>query len=225
MLKFPFLLSISFLVGLGAAWVSAGRGNNKFTSFRKHGMKKIFLISAALILPAFASSPAWAKHASEAAVKATPVPDNENPVYLGIGTGADLPGSKWDTNYLLGGGANVFLGYKLDRNLSVQLNVEEWFFTGTGYSLDNYRVLAEAKYTFDGQGWQPYVLIGAGPVFQVLSPSGDSTTNFDALGGLGIQFDLAPRTHFYIEAKANFIMSQSTTFSDVPVGAGIWVGL
>jgi hypothetical protein len=194
-------------------------------SLREHGAKKIFLVLAALILPAFVASPALAKHASEAAVEATPVSENENPVYLGIGTGVDLPGSNWDPNYLLGGGSNAFLGYKLDKNFAVQLNVEEWFFTGTGYSLDNCRVLAEAKYSFDGQGWQPYVLAGPGLVFQVLSPSGDSTANFDALGGLGIQFDLAPRTHFYIEAKYNFIMSQSTTFSDVPVGAGIWVGL
>jgi hypothetical protein len=113
----------------------------------------------------------------------------------------------------------------MDPNWAGQLDVEEWFFTGSGNSLYNLRVLAEAKYTFEGQGWQPYVLAGPGLVFQSLSPTGDSTTNFDALGGLGVQFDLAPRTHFFLEAKYNFIMSQSTTFTDLSVSAGMWVGL
>jgi hypothetical protein len=148
-----------------------------------------------------------------------------DPLYIGLGTGVDLPGSNWDPNYLLAGGANAFVGYTLDKNLAVQLDGDEWFFTGTGYSLYQFRVLAEAKYTFEGQGWQPYLLAGPGMVFQSLSPSGDSTSNFDGLIGAGVQFDLAPRTHLFVEAKANFILSQSTTFMDIPVSAGIWVGL
>jgi hypothetical protein len=151
--------------------------------------------------------------------------ENEDPLYIGLGTGVDMPLSGWDPNYLLGGGANVFVGYTLDKNLAVQLDGEQWFFTGTGYSLYNFRVLAEAKYTFAGQGWQPYLIAGPGLVFQAISPSGDSTTNFDALAGAGVQFDIAPRTHLFIEAKYNFIMSSTTTFSDIPVSAGLWVGL
>ena len=145
--------------------------------------------------------------------------------YIGIGTGADLPGSHWDSDYYAGGGANVFGGYQLDPNWAGQIDVEEWFFTGGGNALYNLRVVAEAKYTFGGKGWQPYVLLGPGLVFQSLSPTGDSTANFDALGGLGAQFDLAPRTHLFLEAVCNFIMSQTTTFSDIPISAGLWVGL
>jgi hypothetical protein len=152
-------------------------------------------------------------------------PDQTNPFSLGLGTGVDLPGSGWDPNYLLGGGANAFVGYTFDKNLSFLLNLEEWFYTGTGYSLYQFRSLIEAKYTFDGAGWQPYVLVGPGMVFQALSPSGDSTSNFDAVAGLGAQFDVAPRTHVFIEAKYNFIMSSSTTYGDIPISAGLWVGL
>jgi hypothetical protein len=148
-----------------------------------------------------------------------------NPVYLGLGTGLDIPGSGWDPHYSLAGGANAFAGYTLDKNLAVQLDGDEWFFTGSGYSLYQFRLLAEAKYTFDGKGWQPYVLAGPGMVFQSLSPSGGSTSNFDGLVGAGVQFDLAPRTHLFVEAKLNFIMSQTTTFVDVPMNIGIWVGL
>ncbi len=148
-----------------------------------------------------------------------------DPLYIGLGTGVDLPGSSWDPNYLLGGGADVFAGYIMDKNLAFQLDGEEWLFTGTGYSLYNFRVLAEVKYTFNGRGFQPYILAGPGMVFQAISPLGDSTANFDALAGAGVQFDVAPRTHLFIEAKYNFILSQSTTFSDIPVSAGLWVGL
>jgi len=136
-----------------------------------------------------------------------------------------MPGSNWNPGYLIGGGANVFGGYNLDKNLAVQLDGDEWFLTGQGYSLYQFRLLAEAKYTFNGQGWQPYVLAGPGMVFQALSPGGTSTTNFDGLVGAGVQFDLAPRTHLFVEAKVNFIVSQTTTFVDVPLSAGIWVGL
>ena len=184
-------------------------------------MKKTIL----LCFLVFIVSNAYAKKATSRSVEAAPTPAPENQVYFGVGTGADLPGSNWDPNYLLGGGANAFVGCRLDKNLAVQLDGEEWFFSGTGYSLYNFRILVEGKYTFEGQGWQPYVLIGPGLVFQSDSPAGESTSNFDALAGLGAQFDVAPRTHFYIEAKYNFILSQSTTFTDVPVSAGLWVGL
>jgi Outer membrane protein beta-barrel domain len=148
-----------------------------------------------------------------------------NPFYVGLGTGADLPGDNWNSDYYLAGVADVFGGYQVDKNWAAQLEVEEEFFTGGGTSLYDLRVLAEAKYAFGGEGLQPYLLAGPGVVFQTLSPTGDSTANFDALGGAGVQFDLAPRTHLFLEAQGNFILSRTTTFLDVPVSAGLWVGL
>ena len=151
--------------------------------------------------------------------------------YYGIGTGADLPGSQWNADDYVGAGAQVLGGYQVDPNWAGQLDVQEWIFAGGGNSLYNLRVLAEAKYTFEGQGpssasgpgWQPYLLAGPGMVFQSLSPSGDSTANFDVLGGVGIQADLAPRTRWFLQAEANFIVSQTTTFTDVPISTGLWV--
>jgi len=148
-----------------------------------------------------------------------------HPLYLGLGAGLDLPGSNWDPNYLVGGGVEAFAGYSLDRNWAAQLGLEEWIFTGAGKSLFNFRLMAEAKYTFDGQGWQPYLLAGPGLVFQALSPSGDSTCNFDALAGLGAQFDLAPQTKFFIEVKYNFILPETGSYQDVPADLGFSVGL
>jgi len=176
-------------------------------------MKKSLL---SLILLALAANPTFAQDANF---------DSAHAFYLGAGTGADLPGSQWNSDYYIGGGAQVLAGYELDPNWAAQLNLEQWFFIGGSDSLYNLRALFEAKYSFAGQGWQPYLLAGAGPIFQALYPSGDSTANFDALVGAGLQFDLAPRTHWYLEAKYNFIVSQTTTFTDLPVSTGVWVGL
>lgn len=184
-------------------------------------MKKAALFCLVVFL---ALSPAFAKKQPASSSEASGS-DNSSYLYLGLGTGAGLPGSNWDSNYYLGGGANLILGYQLDKNLGAQVDAEEWFFTGGGNSLYNLRGLAEVKYTFDSQGWQPYLLAGAGTVFQTLSPTGDNTANFDALGGLGVQFDLAPKTHLFLEAKYNFIMSETTTYMDLPISTGLWVGL
>jgi len=148
----------------------------------------------------------------------------ERGFYFGLGTGAELPGSNWNPDYMVGGGANVFGGTALDKNWAGQLNLEEWFFTGGGTSLFNFRLLAEIKFTFEGKGFQPYLLAGPGIVFQTLSPTGDTTSNFDALAGLGGQWDLGGRAHLFLEAKYNFIISETTTFTDIPVNAGLWVG-
>lgn len=163
---------------------------------------------------------------SVSAAETHKVADNngEGYFYAGLGTGADIPSNNWNSNFYVGSGANVFLGYQADENWSAQLNADEWFFTGSGYSLLNIRTIGEIKYSFAAQGWQPYLLAGAGTVFQTITPGAASTANFDALGGLGVQFDVAPRTHIFIEAKYNFIISQVLTSTDVPLSAGLWVG-
>jgi hypothetical protein len=144
--------------------------------------------------------------------------------FLGFGGGADLPGTNWSSNYTMGGGAQIFGGYSFDKNWALTLDVENWFFEGSAFSLYNLRTLASVKYTFTVEGWQPYLLIGAGLVDQGLS-TGGSGANLDALGGLGVQFDMTADTHFFVEAKYNFILPSSGSFQDVPITAGIWVSL
>lgn len=192
----------------------------------KEAVMRIFLskplFSLFLVLSLGASS-AWAKAPDEGSESNNG--SEIGKIYLGVGTGADLPGSNWNSDYYVGGGAGGFVGYQLDKNLAGQVAGEEWFFTGGGSTLLNFRILVEAKYIFEGQGWQPYVLAGPGFVFQTLMPTGDNTTNFDALAGLGAQFDLAPKTRLFIEAKYNLILPERGSFADLPVSAGLSVGL
>ncbi len=159
----------------------------------------------------------------------TPTPTPGNPqlggVYLGLGTGLDLPSSNWDPTYYVGSTTNLLFGYGFDSNWGLQLDLEQLLFTGNGTNLYNFRGMVDLKYAFSVVGWQPYLLAGTGLVVQSLSPVANSTTNFDALIGAGVQFDLWPKTHLFVEAKYNFILSQTTTFTDLPITAGLWVGL
>jgi hypothetical protein len=175
-----------------------------------------------LILAFWAASFAFADDSNTESASTS---GSNHPFYIGLGAGADLPGSGWDSDYYVGAGANVFVGYQLDKNWAVQLDAEEWFFEGGGSSLYNLRALAVAKYAFSVQGCQPYLLAGPGFVFQTAFPTGDNTGNFDAMAGFGIQVDLGGRSHLFVESKYNFIVSQSSTFTDFPLSAGLWVGL
>lgn len=152
------------------------------------------------------------------------VDKTNNEFYLGLGTGIDLPGSNWDPTYYVGSATGLFFGYGFDNNWGVLLDLEQDLFTGNGTNLYNFRGLIDLKYAFSVVGWQPYLLTGLGLVAQSLSPVANNTTNFDALFGAGIQFDVAPKTHFFVETKCNFILSQTTAFTDVPITAGMWVG-
>ena len=149
---------------------------------------------------------------------------NGDSFYLGFGAIADFPGSNWSSNYNPGYGAQIFGGYQFDRNWAFQLGTDNVSFEGPAYSLYNLRGLASVKYSFSVEGWQPYLLAGAGMTFQWLSAAG-GTTNLDALGGLGIQFNLSKDAHYFIEAKYNFILPSTGSYQDVPISTGIWVNL
>jgi hypothetical protein len=144
--------------------------------------------------------------------------------YLGLGTGLDLPGNNWDPTYYIGSAADIFCGIGLDNNWALQLDLNQDLFTGNGTNLYNFRGLLDLKYAFSGKGFQPYLLAGSGLVYQSLSPSAANTTNFDGLIGVGIQFEVASKTHLFIETKYNLILSQTTSFTDLPISAGLWVG-
>ena len=144
--------------------------------------------------------------------------------FIGFGSGTDLPGNNWSSNYTLGGGAQAFCGYAFDPNWAVRVDVENWFFEGSDFSLYNLRTLASLKYTFSVEGWQPYLLVGGGLVYQALSTAA-TTFNSDVLGGVGVQFDLTVDTRFYIEGRYNLIIPATGSYQDVPITAGIWTSL
>jgi opacity protein-like surface antigen len=179
-------------------------------------MKKILMLLVLLS----SVMPAWAATDNTAASSTT-----ANPRYAGIGVGVDQPLTNWNTGYALGFGGNLFGGYAIEGPWAVQVNIDPFLYSSNGYTLTNLRFLAEAKYTFAGQGWQPYVLAGPGAVFQSLSPGTFSTVNFAAVAGLGAQFDLGGQLHFFVQAEDHFILPSGPAQMDLPITAGIWTGL
>jgi len=152
-------------------------------------------------------------------------PPADHPWYLGLGTGADLPGSGDDPDYYLGGGPELFGGCRMDAHWGAQLGMEEWYFAGGGTALDDLRVLLEAKYTFEGEGLRPYLLAGPGISFRESSPSGVNNTDFDFAVGAGLEADLGSDKHLFLEAKYNLDLAPGGSAGDVPITAGLWVGL
>ncbi len=154
--------------------------------------------------------------------------------YLGVGTGVDLTGSSWNSasvTYGLGGVADVFGGFQLDKNLAVQAEVQnfiaEGIYTTNIISQYNLRGLLEIKYAFSTPICQPYLLAGGGLVYTLLNQANAYTTsvNADALGGLGLQFPVSSTSFIFFEGKYNFILSSTTSFQDIPITMGIFVNL
>jgi hypothetical protein len=151
--------------------------------------------------------------------------------YIGVGAGADLTGSSWNSagvTYGLGGVGDVFGGFQFDKSLSIQAEVQnsiaEGIYAANIISQYNLRGLLEVKYAFDVPVCQPYLLAGGGVVYTLLNQANAYTTsvNADVLGGLGLQFPVSSVSYLFLEGKYNFILSSTTSLQDIPVTAGIW---
>ena len=182
-------------------------------------MRKIILL---ILIMAFGTSFAFADTRDGDTDTATPSKKSDS-FYLGFGSGIDFHGSGWDTNYTLGGGAQIFGGYAFNPNWALQVNVENWFFESNSFSLYHLRTFGSMKYTFSAQSWQPYLLAGVGSVYSSLV--GVTAMTLDAIAGVGVQFDLTADTHFFVEGRYNFILPSTGSLQDIPLSAGIWVNL
>jgi hypothetical protein len=147
------------------------------------------------------------------------------PFYIGLGSGVDLPASGFDPVYYVGGGAQFLGGFRMDPSWSAQLDIQDWSFIGGGRAQYHFRFLAEAKYVFEGSGWQPYLLAGPGLSLRTFYFSGGSATNLDLLAGAGVQVDLGGDSHLFAQAALNSVIDANQGEQDFPLTAGLWVGL
>lgn len=145
-------------------------------------------------------------------------------MYFGIGAGVDVPVSP--SGGTVGIGGDVILGYAFDKNVAVQLDIDNFVVSSNGASTYELRPLAEVKYTFDAQNFKPYLLGGLGMSVVFLPSSGlsgsaSTASNFDAVMGVGAQFDLGGGTDLFIQAKSNFVFATGTTGVDLPLELGL----
>jgi tetratricopeptide (TPR) repeat protein len=156
----------------------------------------------------------------------TPKGHPYNFFYVGLAGGADNPAKSWQSAYKAGPGGGLFIGMQLDKAWDVRLDLEGFYFSGTNYSgpikdVELY-VLPTLRYHFDG----PYLLLSAGGEMELLSGNtGQPVSDFDLALGAGYEAELGRRTFVFVEGKYNFIFSPLATGNDVPVVAGVRMGL
>jgi tetratricopeptide (TPR) repeat protein len=164
---------------------------------------------------------------------------------IGFGAGVDLPQTQGVTTMPFG--VEVLPTYAFDKNLSIRGDIQVFFSTPiTGISETDIRILPEVKYTFDGKGFQPYLVGGIGFDMVGLSDTaGDSASlsGLDFTIGAGAQFDLGNKLKLFGELKYNSASisagssssssggssgsgsSSSTSVSDIPFTFGLLLGL
>jgi len=154
--------------------------------------------------------------------------------YVGVGGGIDVPTQNINPVYQLAGAAEAQVGYAFSPEVAVQVQVDNQLddatLSGAATSVYGLRPVAEMKLSAPIDRFSPYLLAGAGANIQFASGAGQtsSATSFDAVGGLGAQYDLGGAA-IYVEGKYNFAFVNNvpnvTTVQDVPVEAGVNVTL
>jgi len=131
----------------------------------------------------------------------------------------------------MGVGGGFGGAYVVDENWSIWLNLTDYYLLSSLSGVTDMAIetVASGKYTFSGGAgdMKPYLLAGVGLYTEMLSVSGysASTSNLMAQAGLGLQFPLSNKFDAFIEAKSGFIFATGTTAMDIPINAGVILGL
>ncbi len=144
-----------------------------------------------------------------------------SPWYMALSLGVNVPAQDWDTNYILGGGGILAAGYRLNSTLALQVDMNPWFYTGAGNSIYDTRAFCDLRFNIPSKGYVTYILIGPGYDVQVNNPSGYNTSSLAANVGLGMQFDVHPGEHIFLEGRYNVLFYNNVTQQDVPILFGL----
>jgi hypothetical protein len=141
--------------------------------------------------------------------------------YMGTGLGVAVPSQDWNPDFTLGGGGNIFAGYRFNPNLALQVDLNPWFFTGNGHTLADGRAFCDLRVSLPSKGYVTYVLLGPGYDLQVASPSGYNTGSLAGNFGLGAQFDIHPGSYLFVEFRYDALLYNNLTQQDVPIFFGL----
>jgi outer membrane protein OmpA-like peptidoglycan-associated protein len=147
--------------------------------------------------------------------------------FMGFGLGADIPAYNWQSAYPVGGGGEFSFGYDFNRVLALELDVDDFYFSGTNYagsvSDDELRLLPTFRLRLSSGPVRPYLTAGAGVDVQFQAPPHGNLTQgyFDAAFGLGMEFQVDPSVSLFLEGKYNLIFTNQVTGSDIPVLGGL----
>jgi hypothetical protein len=152
--------------------------------------------------------------------------------FLEIAGAVDTPAQNWQPAYTATNGEVFSAGYEFKDGLTLQLDVENFYFTGSGYVgsiTDNVmRLLPTIRYQILPIGiLRPYVLVGLGTEIEVSgSYYGNATVAYlDAAAGVGLDVSLGDRITLFAEGKYNWVFAYGVIGQDIPVLTGVRFGL
>jgi len=187
---------------------------------------------ASMVLAAFWGSAHGAAAPASKGLKPAPsAPTEGSKTYLVLGAGLDLPGDNWQAAYDLGFGGRVGLGFRIGKDLDLELALENFNFSGTNLagdiSLIDLRLLPTLRWRLGGDGIRPYLTAALGVDTQLLFSPTLSNVPFylDGAVGAGLEFKISPRDHFFLEGRYNLIFADNATGTDIPLLAGFRFGL
>jgi hypothetical protein len=152
--------------------------------------------------------------------------------FVEIAGAVDTPAQNWQSAYTANGGSVIGAGYEFKDGLVLQLDMENYNFTGNNYvgpiSDNVVRLLPTVRYHILPPGIiRPYVLAGLGTEMESSSSGfGDALVAYlDAAVGLGVDVSLGDKFDLFAEGKYNWVFAYGVIGQDIPVLAGVRCGL
>ena len=154
-------------------------------------------------------------------------------MFVELAGGIDLLGQNWQSAYSQGSGGKFSAGYEFNDGLALQLDVEDFDYSGSNYVGviwdHELLLLPTVRYLFLQKGIRPYLSVGAGLDVEVSWADGPlppaQVGNFDLALGAGLEVPFDPLDSLFVEGKYNFIFADGVVGRDVPLLAGIKLGL
>jgi hypothetical protein len=157
-------------------------------------------------------------------------PEDGKP-FVEIAGGIDLPARNWQAAYTQGVGGKFSAGYAFKDGLVLQLDVEDFYYSGVNYqgvAGDHELLILPTVRNFLSQGViEPYLSAGAGLEVEyswgaVYNQS--EVANLDAVVGAGVEVPLDRWNSFFVEGKYNFVFAYGVIGQDIPIMTGARLG-
>jgi len=180
-------------------------------------MKNIFILAVLMVFTGIAS-----------AAMAGDSPSKNGRFVGGVGLGGAIPVDGFGSAYSAGGGVDGNLGFQLDENWALLLEIDSYIFQTnlSGVYAAEVNLLPSVKWALGTSSTKFYLLAGLGEnVNQLYIKSGSETVtlsekNFAIGPGLGIQFPLNDALDLYLQAKFIDVFAASS-FSYIPLAVGL----
>ena len=161
------------------------------------------------------------------AAQTTPASDS---FYLEVGVVNDFPTENW-AGYSFGAGGQAALGYTLDPNFSIQMNLSDLYYpNATTHFTDNeIRIYPELRFYFASlNDIQLYLIAGTGLDLEIIDNA--SATSWTTDAGIGIDWSIKKDMGLFVEAKWNWLTTNQLNnifviSQDIPLLWGLRFGL